>query len=65
MTPTAFLPGLSLKRARDLLQYTNYPVERIARETGWESLRTFQRRFAEDAGCPPSEYRRRRSLLAH
>jgi AraC family cel operon transcriptional repressor len=65
MTPSAYLAGLRLKRSRDLLQFTNYPIIRIAQETGWESIRQFQRKFTESSGCTPSEYRKRRALLAH
>jgi AraC-like DNA-binding protein len=65
LTPSRFLGDLRLRRAEDLLRFTNYPIARVADESGWESVRHFERRFRERAGCSPREYRSANAILAH
>jgi len=64
-TPTSFLADLRLRRAEDLLRFTNYPVSRVADESGWESVRHFERRFRERTGRSPREFRAENAILAH
>lgn len=65
LTPTEYLERIRLERARELLRSTNYSVLKIAQETGWNSLRHFQRRFTAAEGCPPGAYRSRTARFAH
>ncbi len=65
LTPAAFLEDLRLRRAEDLLRFTNYPIGRVAAETSWTSLRQFQRVYRSRRGRSPGAYRRELSRLAH
>lgn len=64
-TPTRFLADLRLRRAEDLLRFTNYPVSRVADESGWESIRHFERRFRERTGRTPRDFRAEYAIMAH
>ncbi len=64
-SPRDFLDGLRLERAKDLLRFTNYPIARVALESGWESLRQFQRTFSRHYRLSPSTFRKERARLAH
>ncbi|TCL70013.1 AraC family transcriptional regulator [Hydrogenispora ethanolica] len=48
-----------LKLAEQLLQETHQPVQQIASQTGFASLRHFLRQFRKERGMTPSELRRR------
>lgn len=65
VTPSRFLAELRLRQAETLLRFTNYSVARIAEESGWESVRHFERRFREWTGRSPREYRKEKAILAH
>lgn len=47
-----------IKRARMLLQTTDWTVARIARELGYESETFFYRQFRQQVGVSPAEYRK-------
>jgi AraC family transcriptional regulator, arabinose operon regulatory protein len=51
--------ALRMARARRLLDGTDTPVARIAREVGYEDAFYFSRRFARHHGMSPTAYRRR------
>jgi len=65
ITPSRYLASVRLRRAEDLLRFTNYPIARVAEESGWKSVRHFERRFRESAGCSPRAYRTANAILAH
>lgn len=46
-----------LRQARQLLQQTAMPVERIAEACGFGSAAHFSRLFRQRVGCPPSRFR--------
>lgn len=48
-----------ISKAKRMLRYTSDSVERIGRQSGFESPSYFIKRFSEHVGCTPKEYRRR------
>ncbi|USG64475.1 helix-turn-helix domain-containing protein [Brevibacillus ruminantium] len=59
-TPGRFLAEQRIKKARSLLEGTSLDITFIAYESGFGSLRTFERAFKNAFGASPSEYRRQR-----
>ena len=49
-----------IANAKELLTQTDFPIERIAGECGYESLCSFNRNFKELVGTTPSAYRKRK-----
>lgn len=64
-TPSRFLAELRLRRAEELLRYTNYSIERVADESGWTGIRHFERCFAARTGRTPRAFRSANAILAH
>ncbi len=58
-TPHRYLQRRRVERAMFLLRSTDRSVTDICLETGFSSLGTFSRTFADIVGEPPSAYRRR------
>ncbi|MFF5211144.1 GlxA family transcriptional regulator [Streptosporangium sp. NPDC000396] len=56
-TPLRWLLHARVDRARELLETTNLPVERVAERCGFGSSATFRHRFAQHVGVSPSAYR--------
>jgi AraC-like DNA-binding protein len=63
-TPHRYLQRRRVERAMFLLRSTERSVTAICLETGFTSLGTFSRTFAEIVGEPPSAYRARGPLPA-
>ncbi|MFJ6939569.1 GlxA family transcriptional regulator [Streptomyces sp. NPDC101132] len=57
-TPHAWLLGLRLNRAEELLESTDLPVEEVARLTGFGSAAVLRAQFVRRRGVPPRTYRR-------
>jgi len=57
-TPLQFINKKRLKRAEELLQYSNYPINTIAEHCGFNSSIYFTRIFKENYGVPPGKYRK-------
>lgn len=57
-SPTVYLARVRMLAAAELLRGTEYPVARIAEDTGYTSLSSFNRQFKSMYGMSPSEYRR-------
>jgi transcriptional regulator GlxA family with amidase domain len=57
-TPHAWLLGLRLARAEELLETTDLPVEEIARRVGYTSAAVLREQFVRRRGVPPRTYRR-------
>ncbi|WP_338720476.1 arabinose operon transcriptional regulator AraC [Devosia sp. XK-2] len=55
----AYLEGVRLRRASDLLQRTGFPIKQIAAEVGFDSPFYFSRRFSRATGFSPQAFRRR------
>ncbi|MEU0274168.1 helix-turn-helix domain-containing protein [Streptomyces sp. NPDC006307] len=57
-TPHAWLRGLRLSRAEELLETTDLPVEEVARRVGYGSASVLRDQFVRRRGVPPRSYRR-------
>jgi transcriptional regulator GlxA family with amidase domain len=57
-TPHAWLLGLRISRAEELLETTDLPVEEIARLVGFGSAAVLRAQFVRRRGVPPRSYRR-------
>ncbi|WP_131737392.1 GlxA family transcriptional regulator [Actinomadura roseirufa] len=56
-TPRQWLSRARVRRAQQLLESTDLPVERIATETGYGSAVTLRAHFARRVGASPQAYR--------
>lgn len=59
MTSTEYCQRLRVGRARELLQFSNKPVESVAWEVGYNDSGAFRKVFTHIVGLTPGEYRRR------
>ena len=57
-----YIRGVRVARAMDLLASTNLTIEQISEKTGFGSVRTFRRAFAQVMGMQPNAYRQRHAL---
>lgn len=57
MTFTEYLCRCRLEAAMDLLTHTRLPIRRIAEQSGFGSIATFNRVFRAAHACTPSRYR--------
>ena len=57
-SPTAWLTLQRVSVARDLLETTSLPIERIAEETGMGSATNLRLHFVAHVGIPPNLYRK-------
>ncbi|MFD3444487.1 GlxA family transcriptional regulator [Microbacteriaceae bacterium 4G12] len=62
-TPAAWIRSRRLDEARRLLETTDSSIDRIAADCGFGSTVTFRQRFEAEFGTPPSQYRRRFSIV--
>lgn len=59
LRPTDYAQQIRIARARDALELSRRPVERIAWEVGYGDPAAFRKIFQRITGLPPAEYRRR------
>jgi transcriptional regulator GlxA family with amidase domain len=57
-TPMAWLRGIRIDRARELLETTTLPVDQIAARSGLGSAANLRHHFTRTVGVPPTTYRR-------
>jgi transcriptional regulator GlxA family with amidase domain len=57
--PTEYCQRLRVGKARELLEFTNKPIEQIAWATGYGDPGSFRKVFQRVVGLSPGEYRRR------
>ncbi|WP_433466280.1 GlxA family transcriptional regulator [Spirillospora sp. CA-128828] len=57
-TPMAWLRGIRVDYARELLETTSLPVDQIAERTGLGSPANLRHHFTRTVGVPPTTYRR-------
>lgn len=57
-TPMAWLRGIRIDRARELLETTSLPVDQIAERSGLGSPANLRHHFTRAVGVPPTAYRR-------
>ena len=58
-TPNAYLAGLRMQHAMQLLEHSDLPVSQIARSSGYGDSFYFSRVFRRKTGCCPLVYRQR------
>lgn len=56
--PGTYVLKARIARARELLETTNLPIERIAELSGFGSATSLQQNFRRQLGCSPTAYRR-------
>lgn len=59
MKPTEYCQQLRVGKARELLEFSKRPVDRIAWEVGYEDASAFRKVFQKRVGLTPGDYRRR------
>jgi transcriptional regulator GlxA family with amidase domain len=59
MTPADFVARLRVEKARQLLEDTLLPLQRVASQCGFRSLDNMRRVFVEHVGSTPAQYRER------
>lgn len=58
-TPVKYLYFLRIRKARDLIRYSDYSLKEIAAMTGFETIHHFTRLFRQQEGVAPGDWRRR------
>ena len=53
-----YINMLRLVEARELLRNSDLSITEIAQNTGFETIRTFNRAFLKERGISPSQYRK-------
>lgn len=56
-TPMAFLASVRINKAKNYLQYSEFPIAEIATKCGFSSLDYFSKAFKKATGTSPSKYR--------
>ena len=62
LTTSEYIQRLRVGKARELLQFTKTPVERIAWDVGYTDPSAFRKVFGRIVGLTPQEYRQRFSV---
>lgn len=57
ITPSAWLTRARVRRAQQLLETTDWPIDRIAGESGLGSAANLRARFSSLVGTTPTRYR--------
>jgi AraC family L-rhamnose operon transcriptional activator RhaR len=57
-SPAAYIVHARMDLAKGLLVHSAQPIKEIAAAVGYPDVHHFSRVFAQQAGCPPGEYRR-------
>jgi transcriptional regulator GlxA family with amidase domain len=59
ISPLSYLQSQRIARARQLLESSRLPLERIVEQCGYEDVSSFRKLFARQVGMTPREYRLR------
>lgn len=59
LTPNAYIMQMRINNSLKLLEKTNIGILEVAYEVGFKSLSSFYKRFKEQVGCTPKEYRKK------
>lgn len=57
-SPIQWLVGVRIRHAQELLETTDYTVDRIASQVGFPTLSNFRAQFAQTVGVTPGAYRK-------
>jgi len=58
LSPAEYIRRFRIAKAMELLAYTDFPIARIAEETGFSDISLFSRVFKNAVGVPPASYRK-------
>ena len=58
LSPQEYLLKFRLTKATDMLNHTDFPIEKIASDCGYQDPVTFSKAFRKMFGAPPGRYRR-------
>lgn len=58
MSPQQYINSLKLQKAKDLLLQTDFPIWKIAEDSGYPDQNYFSRHFKKETGISPSEFRK-------
>jgi len=58
MSPLEYINSMKIQKAKDLITYTDIPINKIAKDIGIEDQNYFSRLFKKYAKISPSEYRK-------
>lgn len=59
LNPTEYSQRIRVGQAREMLEFTNQPISRVALAVGYEDYGSFKRVFQKIVGLSPRDYRRR------
>ena len=59
MSPLSYLQSQRIARARELLEGSKLPLDRIVEQCGYEDVSSFRKLFARQVGMTPRDYRQR------
>jgi AraC-like DNA-binding protein len=59
LTPIQYHVAIRLEKAKQMIQFTNLPLSRIAENLGFHSIHAFSRAFHKVEGVAPSFYRKK------
>lgn len=62
MPPGHYLQRMRIDRAKQMLEHTDAPLERIVEAVGYRDVSSFRRLFTKEVGVPPRRYRERYAL---
>ena len=57
-SPLEYINHMKIQKAKDLITYTDYPINKIAIDIGIDDQNYFSRLFKKYTGLSPSEYRK-------
>ena len=55
----AFINQTRIAKAKNLIANTNFPIKKIAKDIGYNSIQSFIENFKSVAGCTPTEFKER------
>ena len=53
----AFINQTRIAKAKNLIANTNFPIKKIAKDVGYNSIQSFIENFKNIVGCPPTEFK--------
>jgi transcriptional regulator GlxA family with amidase domain len=57
VTPFQFVTNIRVEKAKSLLEFTDYPIKKIAVDVGFRQSANFTKRFKKSIGCSPLKWR--------
>ncbi|OPA74788.1 AraC family transcriptional regulator [Paenibacillus selenitireducens] len=60
VSPIQYHQNMRIEKAKEMVQFTDLPLEKIAELCGFTGIHTFSRAFKNKEGVPPSVYRKKK-----